>query len=119
MARLWLRRLFRLAAWGLLVLFGLAAFYVLVLRPWHLHWGATEEEVSRSMPGDDLIASASLNTTRAITIQARPEEIWPWLVQMGWGRAQRCRKGAVHPNSTRLSLSCPNSRAQDTKRSIE
>lgn len=35
------------------------------------------------MPGDDLISEPTLSATRAITIDARPEEIWPWLVQMG------------------------------------
>ncbi len=60
--------------------------YLFVIRPWHLHWGATAEEVARTMPGDDLISGPGLDTTRAITIRARPEEIWPWLVQMGYGR---------------------------------
>lgn len=60
--------------------------YLRLLRPWHLRWGATDEEVSREMPGDGLVAEPQYVTTRAITIQARPEQIWPWLVQMGEGR---------------------------------
>lgn len=45
------------------------------------------EEVALSMPGDERIEHPTLNVTRAITIQARPEEIWPWIVQIGFGRA--------------------------------
>jgi hypothetical protein len=64
----------------------LALSYVLVIRPWHLHWGATASEAARPMPGDSLIPDPSLNATRGITIAARPEQIWPWLIQMGPGR---------------------------------
>ncbi len=81
------KRWFRRTCISVLAAFFLAVVaYLAVIRPWHLHWGATEAEVQRSMPGDSLIADASLNTTRAITIRARPEQIWPWLVQMGPGR---------------------------------
>jgi hypothetical protein len=59
--------------------------YRLIIQPWQHRWGATDEEVRRAMPGDDLIADAS-STTRAITIAARPEQVWPWLVQLGYGR---------------------------------
>lgn len=61
--------------------------YLLFIRPWHLRWGATDEEVHRSLPGDDLVSHPILKATRAITIRARATEIWPWLVQMGYGRA--------------------------------
>jgi hypothetical protein len=54
----------------------------LVIRPWHLRWGATTEEVKQAMPGD----LEHIGWTRAITIEATPEEIWPWLVQWGQGR---------------------------------
>jgi hypothetical protein len=54
----------------------------LVIRPWHLRWGATVEEVTRAMPGD----LEHIGWTRAITIDAAPEQIWPWLVQWGQGR---------------------------------
>lgn len=52
------------------------------IRPLHLRWGATAEEVSRVMPGD----LNGVRWTRAITIEATPEQIWPWLVQWGQGR---------------------------------
>lgn len=55
-------------------------------RPWYSKWGATEAEVSMSLPGDDQVPNPVLESTRAITIQAPADEIWPWLVQMGQGR---------------------------------
>ena len=64
-----------------------AVAYARYLRPWQLTWGATAGEVSRSLPGDDLIPRPTFNATRAITIAAPPEEIWPWLVQVGLTRA--------------------------------
>jgi hypothetical protein len=63
------------------------ALYLLVVRPWHLTWGATREEVARPMPGDDIHPHPSLDGTRAVSVHARPEHIWPWLVQMGYRRA--------------------------------
>lgn len=59
----------------------------LVYRPWALTWGATDEEIARPMPGDALVASPMFDATRAVTIAAGREEIWPWLVQMGYRRA--------------------------------
>lgn len=61
--------------------------YLRFIRPWQLRWGATDEEVARAMPGDDVVKHATFNATRALTIQARPEEIWLWVVQMGFNRA--------------------------------
>src|ERR1039458_5199111 len=65
----------------------LSAIYLFAIRPSALRWGATAEEVARSMPGDDLVSSPSFCATRGITIQGRPDDIWPWLVQIGYGRA--------------------------------
>jgi hypothetical protein len=56
-------------------------------RRWHLRWGATDAEVAGPMPGDELVSEPSFNATRAITIAAPPEAVWPWLVQIGYGRA--------------------------------
>ncbi len=61
--------------------------YLRFIRPWQLRWGATDEEVARALPGDDVVKHATFNATRGVTIQARPEEIWPWLVQIGINRA--------------------------------
>jgi hypothetical protein len=56
-------------------------------RRWHLRWGATDVEVAGAMPGDDIVPDPSFNATRAITIEAPPEAVWPWIVQMGYRRA--------------------------------
>ena len=60
--------------------------YLLVIRPWHLRWGATEDETRRSLPGDELVPHPVWESTRAVSIRAPASEIWPWLVQMGQGR---------------------------------
>jgi hypothetical protein len=56
-------------------------------RKWHLRWGATSAEVTASMPGDALLPNAQFRATRAITIEAPPNLVWPWLVQVGCLRA--------------------------------
>ena len=61
--------------------------YVVVARPSQLRWGATDAELVRGMAGDALSLHPSFLATRAITINATPEIIWPWLLQMGYGRA--------------------------------
>lgn len=75
---------------GLIVGAGLAAVvvthYALALRPWHQRWGATDAEAHGALPGDDLLPGAA-TSTRAIAIAAPVEAVWPWLVQIGWGRA--------------------------------
>ena len=57
------------------------------LRDWVLTWGATASEVGRPLPGDELLVSPDVLATRAIEIDAPPSAVWPWLVQMGPGRA--------------------------------
>jgi hypothetical protein len=66
--------------------FGIAA-YALLVRPWMFRWGATDAEVARKWPGDDLTPNSSGGCTRAITIQAPPEQVWPWIMQIGQDRA--------------------------------
>jgi hypothetical protein len=61
--------------------------YLLFIRPRQLRWGATDEEVARSLPGDDIVKKPSFNATRAVTIEARTEDIYPWIVQIGSKRA--------------------------------
>ena len=56
-------------------------------RRWHLRWGATAAEARAAMPGDDLVPVSHFTATRAVTIKARPGEVWPWLTQVGYGRA--------------------------------
>jgi hypothetical protein len=63
-----------------------AAAYSPPARRWYLTYGATAEEAARELPGDDLVPHAGLTSTRAVTIEADPSMVWPWLVQMGSGR---------------------------------
>jgi hypothetical protein len=77
------------------VIFGIVAavlvvflvVYVVVLRPWHLHWGTTVAENTEILPGDDLVAAAVGQVTRAVTVDAPPEKIWPWIMQIGQDRS--------------------------------
>jgi len=57
--------------------------YVRLMRPWHLRWGASDEEVQRPMPLDERIPSPDSVSTRAVTIGANPAAVWPWIVQIG------------------------------------
>ena len=80
------KTLYRLLA--ILILIGLILVaYLLWARPYQLLWGATETEVQRSMPGDELNLGPTFLATRGITITGTPDEIWPWLIQMGYKRA--------------------------------
>ncbi|HYB00814.1 MAG TPA: hypothetical protein VED37_11405 [Ktedonobacteraceae bacterium] len=63
-----------------------AGGYLLVVLPWQRRWGATDEEVLRTLPSDDLIANPDIQWTRAITVKAKAATIWPWLLQIGQGR---------------------------------
>jgi hypothetical protein len=58
-----------------------------LFHPDLLRTGATRQEASRPLPGDELVPKPIWQETRAITINAPSHEIWPWLVQMGGGRA--------------------------------
>lgn len=60
--------------------------YLLIVRPWHLSWGATGEDVRKRLPGDELVPHPTLESTRAVTIGAPAEEVWRWLVQLGQDR---------------------------------
>ncbi|MGB9178709.1 MAG: hypothetical protein WCB68_05620 [Pyrinomonadaceae bacterium] len=60
--------------------------YIFAIRPWHLKWGASREELSATLPGDELVPDPKLNATHAITINAPASDVWSWLVQMGQTR---------------------------------
>jgi hypothetical protein len=60
--------------------------YSFLIRPWHLRWGATDDEATMPLPGDELVDDPKLNATHAITINAPPADVWPWLVQIGQNR---------------------------------
>jgi hypothetical protein len=65
---------------GLVVL---AVILTAALTPWMDRWGAREDEIAASFPGDDLLAEPALFLNRAVTVNATPEEIYPWIVQLG------------------------------------
>ena len=60
--------------------------YAFIARPWHLRWGATDEEIKEPLPGDDVMPDAGIQITHAITINAPVYDVWKWLVQVGQGR---------------------------------
>lgn len=66
---------------------GSAAVAFRSYRSWHLTWGATDQEATAAMPGDELLDRAHFVATRALSIAAPPDRVWPWLVQVGFGRA--------------------------------
>jgi len=72
-----------------------------LLRRWHLRWGATPTEVAAAMPGDALVPHARYRATRGITITATPEEVWPWLVQVG------CLRGGWYADDLLDNLAHP------------
>lgn len=60
--------------------------YRKAFRPWHERWGATDDEVGDPLPGDGFTAEPAAQVTRAITIGALPQDVWPWIVQLGADR---------------------------------
>jgi hypothetical protein len=62
------------------------AGYRFVVQPWWRSWGVVPEEATAKLPGDEVIPDAATSETRGITINASPAAVWPWLVQMGYGR---------------------------------
>lgn len=77
----------RLWPLGLLVASAVGtAGYLAKLWPWMISWGATKEECQKVLPGDNLIPQANIQTTKAVTIKATPETIYPWLLQIGVDR---------------------------------
>ena len=76
-----------LAVVGTSVAVGCVAAYRGIVRPWYERWGVEPADHVRLLPGDELIAGPTAGDTRAITIDAPAAAIWPWLVQMGFGRA--------------------------------
>ncbi len=70
----------------LVAIVALAALYWFPTRRWMNHWGATRSDLARVMAGDSLLPDADYSGTTAITVDAAPEHIWPWLVQIGYRR---------------------------------
>ena len=55
-------------------------------RQWWKTWGVVPDEATKPLPGDELVPDAQASDTRGITIEAAPDRVWPWLVQMGYER---------------------------------
>jgi hypothetical protein len=77
----------RAAALTAAIAAGGLVLYRRLLREPVLTWGATQDEAERTLPGDELLEQADIVSTRAIAIDAPAAAVWPWLVQMGPGRA--------------------------------
>jgi len=60
-----------------------AGAYALAFRPWHLRWGATDAEVARRWPGDELVPDPWTRAVRAVTVDAPAARMWPWIMQVG------------------------------------
>ena len=65
---------------------GVAAIVVAALRARSLRWGATDTELNTALPGDELVPHADLTATRAVTVDAGADDVWPWIAQLGQGR---------------------------------
>jgi len=70
----------------LLMMLALLALYWFPIRRWMNQWGATPSDRDRAMAGDGLLVDWTYSGTTAITVNAAPEHIWPWLVQIGYQR---------------------------------
>ena len=70
----------------LLVTLTLAILYWYPIRRWFGRWGATPVDIARAMSGDVTIVGPTYSATLAATVDARQEDLWPWLVQMGYQR---------------------------------
>lgn len=65
----------------------LAGAYAFIARPLLLQWGSTSEERQYTWPGDELAPGGHVTSMRAVTIDASPVEVWPWILQIGQDRA--------------------------------
>jgi hypothetical protein len=65
---------------------GMTAAYLLAIRPRLRRWGATDDEATRVLPGDEMVPHPAIESTWAVTIDAPVEEVWPWLAQIGQDR---------------------------------
>lgn len=60
---------------------------VVLLRPWHTRWGATDDERTMRLLGDDLVPEAHYRMDHVVTVRAPADSVWPWLAQIGQDRA--------------------------------
>jgi hypothetical protein len=72
---------------GLAVVLVILTLAFALLPGWIHTWGATDQEATRAMPGDELLSDPALTWTHGIAIQAPPEQVWPWIAQIGVERS--------------------------------
>jgi hypothetical protein len=73
---------------AIVVLLGaFATAHLAFVQPWFMQWGATVREMEAMWPGDELSAHAESVATRAVTVDAPADKVWPWIVQLGQERA--------------------------------
>ena len=71
---------------GVVAAIAVAATYALGIRRWFLTWGISGEEARAAWPGDGVVPQPRTTSTRAVDIAADPQDVWPWLAQLGQGR---------------------------------
>jgi hypothetical protein len=115
------QRLFRVAI-GLLVATLALVGGVLILQQFIPTWGATPAEAARVLPGDELAPNAGVDWTHAITINAPPDAVWPWIAQMGERRGafysytfieNQMGNGDVYHNADRIVPEWQNTKPGD------
>ena len=99
---------------------------VILARPWYIRWGSTSAELRMSLPGDELTRAPRYVTQRAVTIDAPPDAVWPWLVQLGQDRGgfysyERLERmiGADIRNADRIHPEWQGRRAGDLVRAVQ
>ncbi len=89
------------------ILFALAivgVIMIILLTPWMDRWGATDQEVAAKYVGDELVPQPASFVNRAVTINAKPEQIYPWVVQLGAGKGGMYSYSWLETNILRCEL---------------
>lgn len=81
MDRLWMR-----ASVLVLTFAAILGLFFTFVRPWYLQWGASDVEARMTLPGDEIIPNPAGQTTRAVTVDANADAVWPWVAQIGQDR---------------------------------
>jgi hypothetical protein len=98
-----MQRFFKLI--GILAELGVIAILIIIaLMPWMDRWGATQDEMAASFPGDELVPAPHVVYNRGVTINATPAQIYPWLVQMGAERGGMYSYSWFETNMLRCEL---------------
>ncbi len=76
----------RFIAYTIFLYAAIGIVYWIFIQPVYMNWGVTAKEIKMPLPGDELISPNRISSTRAITIQASKEKVWPWIAQIGQNR---------------------------------